>query len=538
MQMKGKSAICLAAVMLLSGCSGTGGSSQPGQTAAESAASETGYVTTYGEKTFDNVTITVELFDRSTAPAGSTITENRWTNYIKEEMNKVGINVEFVAVPRNEETTKIQTMMASGTAPDIIMTYDPTLAESYYVQGGTYDLSPYIDGDGQAKNLKAYVTDQVLDLGRNTEGGLWAIPARRSITARQNVFIRKDWLDKLGMEIPTTTDELYNVLKAFKNNNPDGRTDVVPFYSTYMKSDWTTWLSSAFMQTLGDEAAAGVSYKMSAYLDPGYKDYLQFMNKLYNEGLLDPEFYTSTDQDGTLKEKFVNGQLGIGEYSANGNVDALRGGLLQNLKALEPEADMVSIPPLKNVNDGKQYNPQYSLCGAYNIVPKTCKNPEAVVTYLDWLSTKEGGFAIFHGFEGEHYNLEDGVPVVINSDFNAEDKDWIRHDLFLVGNQGYYASEEDFMKATSKEIPGYEEYVMDNFENAIAGDLVYDPAYTSPTQSENSAKILLADDEYLVKCMTCAPEDFDKTFDAYMEALKEAGAEEVKTEREEYFRNK
>lgn len=108
--MKGKSAICLAAVMLLSGCSGTGGSSQPGQTAAESAASETGYVTTYGEKTFDNVTITVELFDRSTAPAGSTITENRWTNYIKEEMNKVGINVEFVAVPRNEETTKIQTM--------------------------------------------------------------------------------------------------------------------------------------------------------------------------------------------------------------------------------------------------------------------------------------------------------------------------------------------------------------------------------------------------------------------------------------------
>lgn len=237
--MKGKIAICLAAVMLLSGCKGNAGGSQPGG-AAGAASSESGYATTYGDKKFDNVTITVELFDRSTAPAGSTITQNRWTNYIREEMNKVGINVEFIAVPRNEETTKIQTMMASGTAPDVIMTYDPTLAESYYVQGGTYDLSPYIDGENQAKNLKAYVTDQVLDLGRNTKGELWAVPARRSITARQNVFIRKDWLDKLGMEVPTTPDELYNVLKAFKDNNPDGRTDVVPFYSTYMKSDWTT----------------------------------------------------------------------------------------------------------------------------------------------------------------------------------------------------------------------------------------------------------------------------------------------------------
>ena len=72
------------------------------------------------KKCLDNVTIKVELFDRSNAPEGSTLTDNRWVKYVNEEMNKVGINVEFVAVPRADEVTKMQTMMSSGTAPDML----------------------------------------------------------------------------------------------------------------------------------------------------------------------------------------------------------------------------------------------------------------------------------------------------------------------------------------------------------------------------------------------------------------------------------
>ncbi len=77
----------------------------------EDGEENSGYQTTYGDKQFDNVTIKVEVFDRSNAPDGSTVTDNRWTQYINQEMNKVGINVEFVAVPRSEEFTKLQTMM-------------------------------------------------------------------------------------------------------------------------------------------------------------------------------------------------------------------------------------------------------------------------------------------------------------------------------------------------------------------------------------------------------------------------------------------
>ncbi|MGN1171038.1 MAG: hypothetical protein ACI4SZ_05225, partial [Lachnospiraceae bacterium] len=94
------------------------------ETAESEAETETAskYQTTYGSKMFDDVTITVELFDRSNAPDGSTITDNRWTKYAQEQMAKVGINVEYVPVSRWDEVTKMQTMVASQTAPDLTIT--------------------------------------------------------------------------------------------------------------------------------------------------------------------------------------------------------------------------------------------------------------------------------------------------------------------------------------------------------------------------------------------------------------------------------
>ena len=182
--------------------------SDAGQEGTETASK---YQTTYGSKTFDNVTITVELFDRSNAPDGSTITDNRWTKYAQEQMSKVGINVEFVPVPRWEEVTKMQTMVASGTAPDITLTYTYAYAEDYYNQGGIWDLSEFIDGADQALNLKAYLGDDVINIGRNADNQLYGIVAKRATTAKSNIFLRKDWLDALNLAVPTTPLSLIHI---------------------------------------------------------------------------------------------------------------------------------------------------------------------------------------------------------------------------------------------------------------------------------------------------------------------------------------
>ena len=509
-------------------------SQETNQESEETTSGASKYQTTYGSKMFDNVTITVELFDRSNAPDGSTITDNRWTKYVQEEMQKVGINIEFVPVPRWDEVTKMQTMIASQTAPDITLTYSYPYADDYLKQGGVWDLSEFVDGEDQAQNLKAYLGEDVLDIGRNSDNQLYGIIARRATTAKSNLFLRKDWLDALGLEIPTTPDEYYNVVEQMVKNNPDGRNDVIG------AAFWNSWnIRMAFMKNAGDPLAlniAGPEDAIQEYYDEGLRDYYRFMNKMYNNGLLNKEYYALSEDQ--FKSYIVTGAVASYEASVNHNVDVMRGSLLKTLQENIPEADLVSIPPLKNVNDGKQYSAAYSSGGLIAFCPKTASEEtvEACVTYLDWMCTKDGGFTIYHGFEGEHFDYDaDGVPVVKDATYNATDKDWIRADLFITGNQGYFATVDDFNACTAKEAPGYEDHVISNYENALTGIVNSDSSYTSPSASDLMTDINLVKDEYQVKCITCSEDDFEKTYDEYMEELKKAGAQTIVDERAAHF---
>lgn len=554
--MKRKVISCLLAaamtVATLAGCGSDAGTSTSssagtGENSAASAQEEADasgsdeqagaskYQTTYGSKQFDNVTISVELFDRENAPAGSTVTDNKWTKYIQEEMAKVGINVEFVTVPRGDEVDKMTSMMAGGIAPDIVITYTYSYARDYYNQGGIWDLSEFIDGEDQALNLKAYLGEDVIDLGRlKGTDELYGIVARRATTARSNFYVRKDWMDALNLSVPTTPDELYDVVEELTRNNPEGRTDVIG------TNTWDNgYFLAAFSKLASDPVQSLISCNLTRdYVDEGMKEYWRFKNKLYNNGLLHPEYYLVTTDDYT--SYVVNGNYATFEDHVSSNIDSRYGYALQTLQKNYPEADLVAIPPLKNIWDGEQYSTVYSAGGLIAFCPKTAdaETVEACMTYLDWLCTKEGGFVIFHGFEGEHYTMEDGVPVVIDAEYNSVDKEWIRADLFLTGNQGYYATEEEFSKATALQYPGYEQYCLDDFAYATMGghiDDIDDSLYTSPSQSELAADINLVKDEYLVKITTCSIDEFDSCWDEYMAALKDAGVEKVHEERVAYF---
>ncbi len=164
--------------------------------------------------------------------------------------------------------------MASGTAPDIMMMYNDALVEQFYVDGGTYDLAPYLDG---ASQLKEYIGEECLSFGRNTKGEQFAIPARRSTIARTNAFIRKDWLDKLGLEVPKTVDELYNVLKMFKEKDPGqvGADKLVAYSGNGM-------IITQFLKNVTNEIEYLTASGFEVYADEGYKDYVRFRNKLYS----------------------------------------------------------------------------------------------------------------------------------------------------------------------------------------------------------------------------------------------------------------
>lgn len=545
--MKKKLIVCILAISLIilgiSGCTGTkvpagdtntqGGTAQIDQsTAPKQGASK--YQTTYGSKKFDNVKIKVELFDRSNAPEGSTITDNKWTRYVNEEMNKVGITVEFIPVPRWDEVTKMQAMMASGTSPDITLTYTYAHAEDYFNKGGTWELSEFIDGPDQALNMKKYLGEQVINIARNANKQLYGIVAKRATTAKSNFFIRKDWMDKLGLSMPQTTDELYDAIYKMVKNNPDGRADAIGCIV------WNAWnFKMAFSRLAGNLKEVSISLGDDAfgdYYDPGNREYYRFMNKLYNAGLMNKEYYTMSEDN--FKTYIATGAVGFFEYSVNGSVDVLRGSLLKTLQENQPGADIVSIPSLKNVNDGKQYSAAYALGGLINFCPLTAdaETVEACMTYLDWMCTKEGGFVLYHGFEGEHFSFDDkGIPMVKDAQYNSKDKDWIRTDIFLTGNQGYFATVDEFNACTSKEAPGYEQHVIDNYVNSLTGIIINDTTYTSPSTPDLITDITLVKDEYTVQCVTCTEAEFEATYDKYMKELENVGIKTIIEERTKYF---
>ncbi|QHQ62378.1 hypothetical protein Ana3638_17625 [Anaerocolumna sedimenticola] len=207
---------------------------------------------------------------------------------------------------------------------------------------------------------------------------------------------------------------------------------------------------------------------------------------------------------------------------------------MQNLKQNIPESEFISIKPFKNVNDGVIYNTSYPINGAYVFIPKTAKNPEACLEYLNFLAGN-GGFTIFHGFEGEHFEYDNGIPVVKDAEYNAKTKDWTRHDLFLVGNQGYYKTEDEFMNATAKELPGWEKYVLENYNNAIAGTRLFEPTFSAPTMVEQSANIQITNDTYSVKAITCPPAEFDAVVAEWKSELQKYGLDDIIAERTEYY---
>lgn len=118
---------------------------------------------------------------------------------------------------RWEEGTILNTQLAGGTAPDICMTYGGDLVQQYVDMGGLYPLDGLLEEYGQ--DLKEFLGKDVLQYGQFDAGNgmeQFCLCARRIIIAAQTNYIRKDWLEKLNMEVPTNIDELYAYLTAAK----------------------------------------------------------------------------------------------------------------------------------------------------------------------------------------------------------------------------------------------------------------------------------------------------------------------------------
>ncbi|MFV0502498.1 MAG: extracellular solute-binding protein [Lachnospirales bacterium] len=528
--------ISISVMLFLVGCGNTG---QQATSNSQKIESTENLESNNEVRNGDSVDLSVMIYDRANAPDGvGSASNNRWTEHVARKMKEnYNVTLSYMSVPRSEEGTKVPVMIASQTAADVMITYDRNMVMDFYEDGGIHDLSSSIEDYGQ--DLVEYLTQDCLNEGKNENGDQVLVNARRTTTTVSNYLVRQDWLDKLGLEVPKTPMDLYNVLKEFKEKDPSGvgSENIVP---AFFADDGERNISRAFYNNMQDEKIRFITdnnkLMWRSLVDPeGALEFFKYYNKLYNEGLIDKEYFVDAGGASREEEWFVTNKLGFLEANVNFNVDPPRGVPLMTLKEIEPTAEFIAIPPLKNIHDNEAYNAAYPITGLGIFSPKTNKNPDAAIQYLNLLAGNTG-FEIYNGFEGEHYEFdEDNVAVPIDPQFNAKDKDWIRFDLFILGSPGYFKTEDEYVIATSKEDPLTEKYVIDNYAYASEGIRQGDFNYSSPTQRERGVDVSNIFNAYKVDISTTTPDNVENLFNEMIIKLEASPAPMVIKEREEYY---
>jgi putative aldouronate transport system substrate-binding protein len=492
------------------------------------------------------VSITVQVYDRGTDGGKSDPTNNNWTAWIKEKvLAEENIAVTFIPVNRYEETAVMNNLMAAGDAPDLSYTYNWDMVNSYGLQGGIYDLAPYVDT--HLKHLKEFLGPDPQIPGRDfiwrsqnqDNGALYGITNKYMYTASYNLFIRKDWLDKLGLPLPTTGQEYFDTLTAFKEKDPGGvgKNRVVPFtLSTDVR--WTAGIIlESFIDPYLSFKERFINTVVERYmLVPGYKEGMRFLNKMYNAGLIDRDFplYTAADtMDNLIKSGVVGSIAGNWDQVYRDNVR-----LMTDLQKNVPGALFVPVDCFPSVDSITHKRGAPVAGGLTFYIPMSCKNPEAVLRYVDWLARPENIRFLQFGQEGVNHEIVNGIPKSINAEGG-----WIMNSAANVDYtpfvNGYVMETPELTaRVLAANYPSWpEEYVAEAYRifsfNAEPVPVVPVTFYEAGPLTET---LVNKSTNVFIESICARPEDFDRVWDAGVKEWLVSGAQRIIDERREKYR--
>ncbi len=470
------------------------------------------------------VKITAMFYDRGEEYAsGYSLTDNLLTRYINEELAPLGVEVEWIPVPRSGSDNQVNLMLAGGTAPDVIRTYDRERVATYASQGGLCDLTDYmdmLDADFLEKNAEAIEWCQF-------DGKQWALPGVYGYHGKSNeTYIREDLVKAMGKEMPTNKEELIDVLYAAKEAYPDMQ--IYGFSSKNQFTMYSTWLLS---ETSRANERDNYIYEPTATigLKPGHKEALKELNQFYLDGIISQAFIEDTDMS-----KFE-------QDVANGNVFFIADDGTESFEAYETAEDpnyrMVAIDCIENL-DGSYEVPSQDAFSHYVYVPATAEDRiEAVMTFLGWMSNEENAKNVNFSVIGVGADLnEDGWPVKkSNDELLAMGNTKRGSDICFLysnfeGNKKYLVS--NFMKSN----PGVPEDVAEGkiasqysnyFDKALIGSALPSAEYVPNLQS------MIPD--LVFKCIAAPEGQFDAIYEAEYQKLLDNHLQEVLDERAAWY---
>ncbi len=353
------------------------------------------------------------------------------------------------------------------------------------------------------------------------DGKIYALPTTGTIYPEQTNFYRKDWLDALGKQVPTTRDELYDLLKLVKEKDPGKLGDMlVPFGAAAgFKNNLST--TFGFLYPIENVGGTIVDHRIL----PEYKEYLSFMSRLYQEKLLDQDYPVIAGGD--ANKKIVAGQV----FYHSGWTDPVRDFHIAMDKEGKTSARIKAGPPLKSP-DGALRAANHAGFQDYGFIPKSSKNAAAVLDFVNTELDEKTFEFIVNGVEGQDYTVKDGMRFPINPRFND-----MRGNLYAynvaVNGEAYYPL---WIMRTRKQIE-YWDVFADIIANCAEYASYHDVTKFAPALPK-TAQVRKIIDDYItqetIKFIAGARPLAE--FDKYVEEVKSKGIGEVVDEMNNWYK--
>ncbi|NLT48114.1 MAG: extracellular solute-binding protein, partial [Clostridiales bacterium] len=326
-------------------------------------------------------------------------------NEVLTELGKrLGVKINVIYVADADYTAKLNTLIASKSIPDIFGVNSNSTLMDLYKGGYLYNFSGLLPTYGQ--NILKYYGDDLYKHVLNNNKGVYVLVSDAG-NYLKNLAIRLDWLKNVGMDVPTDLDSFYDVLYAFTYKDPDGngKNDTYGFAGTMVDDASWQHIFAAFgipcRFTNGliriDDGTVTTFMK-----HPNFLKAIQYIRKLYKDGILDPDFATLTRMQ--CNERLWQGRVGVYAFQATGTTNNWYPGRY-TFKVPSDPAELFGFIHLNNTGAVKIY-PNYTIADA--VISSKCEHPELAVKLLNYIYfTEEGQELTYLGIEGVHFQWTD-----------------------------------------------------------------------------------------------------------------------------------
>ncbi|WP_042201357.1 extracellular solute-binding protein [Paenibacillus camerounensis] len=323
---------------------------------------------------------------------------------VSEIEQRTGVKLDITWVPEGIYSDKMNTALTTNSLVKVtfVKFTDYNLVKNAVRSNAFWEIGPYLKEFPNLKQLDPAILGQTA-----VDGKIYGLYTERP-SSRQGIIIRQDWLDQLQLDKPQNLEELYEVMKQFTYNDPDGdgKQDTIGLVD---RND----LVYGVFKTLSSYFGTPNNWKLEngqfipEFDTPEYMDTMNFMHKLYEEKLINRDFALTSKE--VQRDKFIRGTAGIFIGSMT---DVQR--LSIEAQAINPQAELTLINRIEGPDGYRVWSiPNYN--GLYLFSKKAIANEDElkeVLRFFDRSMDKDVANLMKYGIEGRHYKLENGKVIL------------------------------------------------------------------------------------------------------------------------------